>query len=648
MDCRSDNPVPWQNEGGKAPAQLAPGFPDFSERDLDASVPGRFEQIVRQCPEKLAVKSSRHAWTYAELNRIANRLAHAVLAAIGLDGAPVALLFEHDAPVIAGIIGVLKAGKFYASLDPSFPLLHNKAVLADSGAALLLCDRANLPAAYELAESQCRLLVYDAIDVAYSPENPVLSATAQMPLGIFYTSGSTGQPKGVQWNQNLALHRVLTDIRDMAISPEDRQTLLTSLTFPASSSDLSLALLNGASLHLYDVRKFGTAYLADWLRQEEITCFRPPVALFRHFLTSLDESDAFPSVRVISLGGAALFREDIETARTHFPTSCKMIHRYSSSEAGEVARLIIGADTQLDSPTVPVGYAVPGKEVLILDEHRRELPANEAGEIAVRSRYLAAGYWAQPEQTRQRYTPDPVDPGSVVLLTGDLGRVRLDGCLELLGRSDFRVKIRGFLVELAAVEGGLRELDEVKDAVVTLQTDPSGETCMVAYVVPAAQPAPDAGALRHLLSMKMPDYMLPSAFVLLEALPLTRHGKVDRKALPRPERNHLEPKRQCQAPRNPMEEALVTIWSDVLKLDHIGVEDNFFELGGHSLLAARLIGRVNEKFQVHLSLRKLYDAPTVAELATLIEPGSRDVPGPAAYRNEEHAVQETLHLLGLF
>ena len=625
-----------------------PAVPDIPPDDPDASVPGRFERIVRQHADKLAVKSSGHAWTYAELNRIANRLAHALLSAIGPESAPVALLFEHDAPAIAGIFGVLKAGKFYASLDPSFPLSHNEAVLSDLRAPLLLCDRANLAAAYALAKNGCRLLIYDDIDDSFSPENPELSVTARTPLAVYYTSGSTRQPKGVLRNQNVTLRRVAGDRRDLATSPEDRQTLLTSLTFSASSSDINVALLNGASLHLYDIRKFGTAYLADWLRQEKITHIRPPVALFRHFVASLLENDTFPSMRVITLGGAPLFRQDIEAARAHFPASCKIIHRYSVSEAGGVARLIIEADTQLDGPVVPVGHPYPGKQVLILDEARRALPVTEVGEIAVRVPDVPAGYWHQPDQTRERYIPDPSDRQKVLVLTGDLGRMRTDGNLELLGRSDSRIKIRGFRVELTAVEGALRELDGVEDAVVTPQTDDRGETRMVAYVVPASQQTLDAGNLHRALATRLPDYMVPSAFVFLETLPLTRGGKVDRKALPPPAHNTPASAREWRAPQNPTEAALVAIWSEVLNVVRLGVTDNFFELGGHSLLAARVIAKVNEAFRVNLLLRTLYDAPTVAELAAHVDNlGRLRTPEAAPPQYEKLTLPEAIRLLGL-
>jgi non-ribosomal peptide synthetase component F len=397
MDCGSNKSARVQNAVAPARDESVQDCPDLTAHDLSASVPRRFERMVRRYPDRLAVQSRRHAWTYAALNRNANRVARSLLSAVGPGCVPVALLFEHQAPVVACILGALKAGKFYAALDASFPAPHNASVLTDLRAPVLICDRANLLAACELAPSDCRLLVYEDLDETCVPEDPEVALTAELPFGVFYTSGSTGQPKGVQWNHNLPLHRVLADIADIGIAPADRQTLLTSFTFPASAGDICLALLNGASLHLYDIGKYGTAYLADWLMQEEITILRTPIALFRHFLSSLDPRAYFPTVRSIGLSGAALFRDDVERARVHFPQSCSLVHRYTLSEGGMIARFIIAADTHLDSPIVPAGYAVDGKSVLILDEHRGEVATNEIGEIACisfRTRPIRAVCWS--------------------------------------------------------------------------------------------------------------------------------------------------------------------------------------------------------------------------------------------------------------
>jgi acyl carrier protein len=233
----------------------------------------------------------------------------------------------------------------------------------------------------------------------------------------------------------------------------------------------------------------------------------------------------------------------------------------------------------------------------------------------------------------------------VVLLTGDVGRIRPDGYLELLGRSDSLVKIRGFRVELAAVEAAMRELDTVADVAVLSLPDATGEASVVAYVVLTGDG--DVGGVRHALATRLPDYMIPSAFVVLDALPFTRSGKVDRKALPLPAQHVTISARAWQAPRTSAEEVLVSLWSDILKVDRIGVADDFFELGGHSLLAARVIAKVNEQFRVSLVLRALYDAPTVARLAALIEQSGPHIPERKTSANEAPAVEETRRLLGL-
>ena len=617
--------------------------PRFLRDDLLGTIPERFKRVVEECASDLAVKSGSHAWTYLQLDRAANCVAHAVMSATGTAPAPVALLFEHEAPVVAAMFGVLKAGKFYAALDGSFPLQRNRAVLDDLAAPVLLCDRANLQAASRLASDTCRLLVYEDLDDAFAADEPVVETSPDSLFGIFYTSGSTGEPKGLPWPHKLPLHRVLIDIADAGIARSDRQTLLTSFSFAAAASDMYLPLLNGASLHLYDVRANGAAGLGDWLRQEQITIIRSPIALFRQFVRALGERETFPSVRVIGLSGAAVFRDDIVRARPHFSASCRVIHRYTTSEGGMVARSLIDPETKLDGPLVPAGYPPPGKHVFILDENRRELPRETVGEIAVSSRYLAHGYWGQPEQTATRFIADATDPGKMLCLTGDQGRMRADGCLELLGRADARVKIRGYRVELAAVEGALRELPDVGEAAVVAEPDASGELSVVAYIVPAREPAWDERALRRQLATTLPDYMLPSAFEVLCAMPLTPNGKIDRSRLAMAER--LKPVRSpAAASKNAIERALLAIWCDVLERKEIGVDDDFFDLGGHSLDAASVIARIHQTLRLSLLPRSIYDAPTVSALAAVIV--ARVTEG-AGTGHRDQTIDETLRRLGL-
>ena len=620
-------------------------IPRFGDADLATSVATRFEKVAAACPQRLAVRSSRHTWTYSELNQIADGIARALLQDLGPRSEPIALLFEHDAPAIAAILGVLKAGKFYVALDATFPAARHQAVLADLQAPVLLCDRNNLALARNLLTGRCKLLVYESIDFDSAFETGPVGLSSQTPFAVFYTSGSTGEPKGVQFKHNLPLHRVLVDILDAGISPQDRHTLLTSLAFAASAADFCLPLLNGASVHLYDVRKLGTASFADWLRGEEISIVRSPIALFRHFIASLRPEEHFPVVRAIGLSGAALFRDDVKRARPHFDSACRVLHRYTVSEVGLAARLIMTADTPLDSTVIPAGYAVPGKDVIILDEDGREVAANEAGEIAIRSRYLPAGYWRQPQQTLERFVPSTEEPGMVTCLTGDRGRLRSDGCLEFLGRTDFRVKVRGFRVELSAIEAALRDLHDVEDAAVVAQPDPSGETSLVAYVVANAKSAASAAAVRKQLSSVLPEFSLPARFVFLSRLPLTRNGKVDRKALTSAEAVCDAP-RQEGLPMTATELAIVQIWADVLKRDRIARHDSFFDLGGHSLSAAKAIAQINEKLRVRLLPQTLYDTPTLAALAATIERETRALTEAHAQSRQDETVQDVIRRLG--
>jgi acyl-coenzyme A synthetase/AMP-(fatty) acid ligase len=531
---------------------------------------------------------------------------------------PVALLLEHDAPAVAAIVGVLKAGKFYSALEASFPLARNKAVLAKLGADVLICDRANLILASEIAGSTCRILLYDEIRETDALSPPPDIAGPQTPYGVFFTSGSTGEPKGLLWTHRLALQRILVDVRDGGISPEDRHSLMSSFTFPAPSTDLGLALLSGASLHLYDAVKFGGLYLGQWLAHERITMWRPPVALYRQLIAALGEHDMLPDVRLICLSGARVLRQDIERAWPHLSPACQVIHRYTITEAGMVARWVIGRATPLPDEVLPAGLAMPGKAIRILDDDHRDLPPGEVGEIAVHSCDLPR-YWNDPSGNEQRYRPIENDPRAAMCLTGDRGRLRADGALEIVGRSDERVKVRGYGVELPAVERVLRNLPSVKDAAVVAAPDATGETAVVAYVVPDPCGTPASGPLRALLAAELPHYMLPSKFVVVASLPLTGSGKVDRNLLRRAAHADPETVSPDAVFETDTESKLAEIWRAVLNLRQVGRRDNFFEIGGQSLAAARVVARVNELFRIDLPLGSIYGGPTLADLAAAVD-----------------------------
>jgi len=612
---------------------LASAFTAFPRDAVGESIPARFEWQVRRFPDRLAVKTSFDALTYDALNRRANRLARMILARLGDGQEPVALLFEHVAPLVAGLLATLKTGKINVTLDPTFPESRLASMLSDCQARVIVTNTRNLPMAETLAQRGCAVLDVDAEGASYSLENLGTPLTADALACILYTSGSTGRPKGVVHSHRTLLHATANYTDSIQIRPDDRLTLLWSCTAIGAARDTFGALLNGAALYPFDVKDEGVAGLARWLVQEEITVYNSVTTLFRHLVGPLLGTERFPRLRLVKFGGEPATTRDVELFRQHCPEDSLLYLVMAATETGgSVREFFIGRDTQFPGSVAPLGYAVPDMEILLLDEDGGVIADGGVGEIAVRSRYLAVGYWRQPDLTRTVFLPDPLGTGARIYRTGDLGRLLSDGCLQHLGRKDFQVKIRGFRVETAEIELTLLEHAAVAESVVVAREEQPGDTRLVAYVVSTGPVAPSVGELRRFVQEKLPDHMVPTTFVKLDALPLTPTGKVDRRALPPPERGNLALDTPYVMPRTSIEEALVEIWADVLEVPQVGVNDNFLELGGHSLLATRIIARVRNTFGVEVPLRVFLDAPTVAGMATAIvqEQAARMDPGVLA------------------
>lgn len=594
-------------------------FVQFKKEDIEQSIPNRFEQQVREHPGRIVVKTRRHALTYDTLNKAANRVAWAIRAQRGKGEEPIALLFENDAPMIVSILGVLKAGKIYVPLDPALPHTRTTYILENSQAGLIVTNNQNLDFAKELAQDLRQLLNIDELDASFSTENLGLSISPDALTRILYTSGSTGQPKGVAQNHRNVLHFIMNYTNGLHIHLDDRLTPLFSWSVSSWSNNIFSALLTGASFYPLDIKEEGLTHLANWLVQHEITIYCSVPTVFRHFLDTLTGKEKFPRLRLIILSGEPVSKRDVELYKKHFSDGCILVNRLGSTETGITRWYFIDKETQINGNRVPVGYPVEDKEILLLDDVGKAVGFNETGEIAIRSRYLSLGYWRRPELTRAAFLPDPTGGSERIYLTGDLGRMLPDSCLEYLGRKDFQVKVRGNRVEVAEIEMALLSLASIKEAVVVAQEDRSSDQHLVAYLVPSIQPAPSITELHRFLQGKLPEYMLPSAFVLLDALPLTPNGKVDRRALPMPDRARPELETVFVAPRTRVEEVLVELWGQVLGLDRLGIHDNFFALGGHSLRATQVISRLRDIFRVELSLRRLFETPTIAGLAAAIE-----------------------------
>ncbi len=592
-------------------------FVKSSNDDVEQSITARFKRQVAKYPDRLAVKTKGSRLTYAELNESANRLAHAILGKRGQGQEPIALLLENGAPIMVAIFGVLKAGKLYMPLDPSYPQARIKAMLEDSQAGLILTNSCHLALAKEAAGSSVQVVNIDELDSGLSGESPNVALSSDSFACILYTSGSTGEPKGVVHNHRNILHKTMEYTDALRFSAEDRMALLSPCTFSLSVGFIFGSLLNGACLYPVDVKGEGLAHLADWFSQEEITVYNAVPSVFRNFAHTLAQGENLPRLRLIHLGGEAVTAKDVELYKKHFSPDCILLHHVGSNETGTIAQCFINKKTPVHGNTAPAGRPAGGSEILVLDEDGNRLGFNRVGEIAVKSRYLAVEYWRRPELTRAAFLPDPAGSDERIYRTGDLGLLRPDGSLEHYGRKDFQFKIRGQRVELAEIEIALVRHGAIKEAIITTREDTPGDTRLVAYVVPTQKPAPTSKELRQFLQQRLPEYMVPSAFVVLDAFALTPNGKLDRHALPLPElaANDNE---QFVPPQNSVEKQIANIWAEVLRIERVGTDDDFFDVGGHSLAATEVLSRVREVFNLNLPFAAFLAEPTVAGMAAVV------------------------------
>jgi len=592
-------------------------FIEFRKTEIEQSITDRFEEQVRRHSRRLAIKTKSQTLTYQQLNAASNRVAHSILARLGDTDRPVALLFKQGASMIIASLGVLKASKSYSPVDILLP--HGKAVqiLQDLQASLILTDNDHISLAHQLADNLAEVLNVEDLDANCSNENPGLSVSPDRIAYINYTSGSTGEPKGVVWNHRNELFGIRVKTNALHISPDDRVSLLRFNNVGATR-DMFLGLLNGAALLLFDLHEQGLTHLSNWLQEEDITVYTCVATIFRHSVQNLNRKEKFPKIRLVHVGGEPISKTDVEIYKNHFSDECIFVNRYSISETQAVSYYFIDKQTQIKEERIPVGYALEGNEILILDDDRNELDVNQVGEIAVKSPYLAIGYWRQPELTRAKFLPDPNGGNARTYLTGDLGYMLPDGCLVHVGRKDFQRKIRGHRVEVSDIEVALHDISEIAQAAVVSSDDsPHGER-LIAYVVPQRSKELKINQVRASLREKLPSYMLPSVFVVLDSLPLTTSGKVDRRALPSPKKSRHEVSDTFTAPITAIEKVLAKLWAEIIKIDEVGIHDDFSELGGDSVLAAQIVSEINNIFSLKQPLQTLFEAPTVAKLVEFV------------------------------
>ncbi|HST59293.1 MAG TPA: amino acid adenylation domain-containing protein, partial [Longimicrobium sp.] len=580
----------------------------------DAYIHEMFEAQARRTPDAVAVVYEDRQLTYGELNARANRLAHHLR---GLGVGPdvrVGICVEREPELVVAIFGVLKAGGAYLPLDPGYPRERLLDMVQDCAPVVMLTQEA---LAGRLAGLDVPLLVLD--DGAdwwqgqpdTDPERAAL--TPENLTYVIYTSGSTGRPKGVEMTHQGASNLLSWYLRATGITDRDAVLVVTSFSFHLTQRNLMAPLFVGGQVHLarepFEPHRIAAQIVASGITMMNVT----PTGF--QALVEADGGKAIGGLRIVVFGGEPLYPRQLAKVPEPRPV---FLNPYGSTEATGItchhfARADLGS---YSSRSMPPGRPIANAQIYVLDAAGEPVPVGVTGELYLGGAGVTRGYRALPGQTAERYLPDPfgATPGARLYRTGDLGRWLLDGTIEFMGRGDAQVKVRGFRIELGEIEARLAEHAAVHETVVVARDGEVGDPRLVAYYTGDRA---GAAALRAYLAERLPEYMVPAAFVRLDALPVNPNGKLDRKALPAPE---LAPAEEGYvAPRTPVEEVLAEIWAEVLGVERVGVHDPFFELGGHSLLATRVVSGVREVFGVDLPLRALFEGPTVAEMAARVE-----------------------------
>jgi amino acid adenylation domain-containing protein len=572
-----------------------------------------FEECVALNGEAIALSYQDRQLTYNELNRHANQLAHYLIAAGIQPNDLVGIAIDRSIETIIGILGILKAGSAYLPIDLTAPPARLRAILDDARVAVLLTTTARVE---QLPLHQFKVVCLDrdwAEIATASKTNPDRAVRSTNLAYVMYTSGSTGQPKGV-CVPHQGVVRLVKSTDYIDFSPDRVFLQLAPLAFDAATFEIWGSLLNGAKLVLYPGDKPSLAELGQIIARERITTLWLTAGLF-HLMVDERLADLQP-LRQLIAGGDVLSVPHVRQVLAALP-DCQLINGYGPTENTTFTCCYPIASLDPLATSIPIGRPIANTQVYLLDADLQPVPIGIPGELYVGGAGLATGYLNRPDLTAAKFIPHPFATNERLYRTGDLARYLPDGNLEFLGRIDNQVKIRGFRIELGEIEAVLAQHPSVREVTVTLRED-AGDKRLVAYLVPQPQQQPTEREIRTFLESRLPDYLIPTAIVMLAALPLTTNGKVDRRALPAPETMRSSPEASLLAPRDELERQLTVIWERVLNVHPIGIRDNFFALGGHSLIAVRLFAQIEQTWGQNLPLATLLQKQTIEELATVL------------------------------
>jgi amino acid adenylation domain-containing protein len=585
-----------------------------ADYDLSQCLHQLFEAQVEKTPDAIAVKFADKHLTYSQLNSRANQLANYLQTCGVQPNVLVAICVERSLEMVVGLLGILKAGGAYVPLDPEYPQGRIAYMLEDCQAKVLLTQKNlvdHLP-----ANSQKLYLDTEWETISQQSDTNPNSNVKPVDLAyVIYTSGSTGKPKGAMNTHRGICNRLLWMQDAYKLTATDRVLQKTPFSFDVSVWEFFWPLLTGARLVMAQPggQKDAT-YLINTIAQEEITTLHFVPSMLQIFLET-ENLERCKSLKRVFCSGEAL---PVELQERFFEwMGCELHNLYGPTEAAiDVTFWQCQRESNLKS--VPIGRAIANTQLYILDSHLELVPLGAIGELYIGGVGVARGYLNREDLTAERFIFHPFKEGEKLYKTGDLARYLSDGNIEYIGRIDHQVKIRGFRIELGEIEALLAQHPTIQQTIVTARVDNSENQRLVAYIVPHPEQTPNTDELRHFLKQQLPEYMVPSAFVLLDTLPLTPNGKIDRRALPAPDSTRLDSENTYIAPRNELEFQLTKIWEQILGIQPIGVRDNFFELGGHSILAVKLFWQIEKTFNKNLPLAILFQSSTVEALAKII------------------------------
>ncbi len=592
-----------------------------TEYPADRCIHQLIEAQVLRTPDAAAVVCQGQQLTYRELNARANQLArHLQRLGVGPD-VPVGLCVERSLEMMVGLLGILKAGGTYVPLDPIYPRERLAFMLHDARAPILLTQQRLMT---RLPVQAATVICLDTESDAWShtsPDNPGSGVTAQHLAYIIYTSGSTGKPKGVQIPHRALVNFMLSMQRQLGLTADDRVLAVTTVSFDIAALEVFLPLLVGASVIIAPREVLSNGQeLAEALARSRATVMQATPATWRLLLAAGWQGDR----RLTILCGGEALPSDLANQLLQRASSLWNLYGPTETTIWSTAHKV-----EVDDRATTIGRPIANTQVYLLDRHLHPVPIGVPGELYLGGDGLARGYVNRPELTAERFIRHPFsrDQQARLYRTGDLVRYRPEGNLEFLGRVDEQVKIRGIRIEPGEIETVLSQHPAVLQAVVVAREDTPGDTRLVAYIVPGGDLAPNASDLRSYLQQQLPYYMVPAAFVLLDALPLMPNGKVDRRRLPAPDPAKLAVREAFVAPTSLLQHQLVWIWEELLDVRPIGIRDNFFYLGGHSLLAARLVERVEQAYGKRIPLATLFAGPTIEDLAKALQSEAQEGAG---------------------